>query len=449
LASTFPVASLRPTELDGGHLSRAAFERRLAREILISERLRVQILATIPGLALILFLAVTASSPELVDRALQGKMDRLRVALLLGSFAAYELVALWYVERLIATGGEPPRIRRYINALVEVSLPTCVILYYMAFTDTDPVAALLLPAPFIYFVFILLSTLRLDFLLCLFTGAVAAIEYTAVSLTVIEYGRWSVEHAAFASAAHHLGKAAVLLVSGIAAGFVARRLRRAFVNTLRSLEERRNIVDLFGQHVSQAVVDQLLARKADAKSEVREVCVMFLDVRNFTAFAENRSPEEVVDYLNSLFAFMIDSVNAHHGIVNKFLGDGFMAVFGAPLSDGKDCRHAVDASMEILGRLDAAVGGGALPETMVGIALHAGPAVVGNVGSAMRKEYTVIGDVVNVASRVESLNKEFGSRLLVTDRVWEASGKPVEGAVAKKPLTVRGRKEPIQIYQLA
>src|SRR5262245_13357297 len=348
--STLSLLPARLTEADRDKASHEAFERRLAREILISERLRVQILAAIPGLALILFLAATASNPELVDKAFQGQMDRLRVGLLLGSFAAYELVALWSVEKLIATDREPPRIRRYLNALVEVSLPTCVLLYYMAFTDTDSVAALLLPATFIYFVFILLSTLRLDFLLCLFTGAVAAVEYLVMSLVVIEYGRWSVEHAVFSSVPHHLGKAAVLLVSGIAAGFVARRLRRAFVNTLKSMEERRNILDLFGQHVSQAVVDQLMARKADAKSEVREVCVMFLDVRNFTAFSEKRSPEEVVDYLNSLFAFMIETVNAHHGIVNKFLGDGFMAVFGAPLSDGADCRHAVNAALEILER---------------------------------------------------------------------------------------------------
>jgi adenylate cyclase len=445
--STFSALPFAPVERRG--TSREAFERRLTREILISERLRVQILAAIPGLALILFMAATASNAELVDRALSGKMDRLRVGLLLGAFTAYELVALWYVEKLITTGREPPVLRRYLNALVEVSLPSCVILYYMAFTDTDPVAALLLPAPFFYFVFILLSTLRLDFLLCFFTGLVAALQYLAISLVVIAWGRWSVEHTVFASAPHHIAKASVLLASGIAAGFVARRLRRAFINTLRSLEERREILDLFGQHVSPEVVDQLVARREEARSQVREVCVMFLDVRGFTAFSEKRTPEEVVGYLNALFEVAVEKVNARHGIVNKFLGDGFMAVFGAPLSDGQDCKHAVEAALEILARVEELVAAGRLPATRLGIALHAGEAVVGNVGSTMRKEYTVIGDVVNVASRVEALNKELGSQLLITDRVWELSGKEVAGATAQPPLHVRGREEPVRIWRLA
>ncbi len=85
---------------------------------------------------------------------------------------------------------------------------------------------------------------------------------------------------------------------------------------------------------------------------------MFLDIRNFTAFAENRHPEEVVEYLESLFEFMIEIVSRHRGIVNKFLGDGFMAVFGAPLSDGRDCANAVAAAREILARVDEEVARG-------------------------------------------------------------------------------------------
>src|SRR5262249_14569600 len=166
-----------------------------------------------------------------------------------------------------------------------------------------------------------------------------------------------------------------------------------------------------GQHVSPAVVDRLLEQRADVKSEVRDVCVMFLDVRNFTAFAEKRTPEEVVEYLNSLFDFMIDSVNRHHGIVNKFLGDGVMAVFGAPLSDGKECVHAIDAAQEILAQIEEMVESGRIPPTRVGIGLHFGKALIGNVGSGARKEYTVIGDAVNVAARIEQLNKELGSQL--------------------------------------
>lgn len=425
-----------------------AFERRLNREILISERLRVTLLALIPGVSMLLFLAASAVRPDLVEKTLHGQLDRLRIGLFLGGVSIYEFFSLRSVERLIKSGQKPPLLRRYVNALVEMSLPTVVVLYYMAVVG--PVDALLLPPTFTYFVFILLSTLRLDFALCVFSGLVAALEYAILALVAVTaVSTAGPVDPALASIPHHLGKAAILFVSGVAAGFVARRLRTSFVNTLRSIEDRNRVVGVFGQHVSPAVVERLLASGADAKSEVRDVCVMFVDIRNFTAFSEDKSPEEVVGYLNALFDLMLDGINEHHGIVNKFLGDGFMAIFGAPLSEGNHCKNAIEAALAIVACIDAEVKAGRLPPTRIGIGVHAGKAVIGNVGSRQRKEYTVIGDVVNVASRVEALNKELGSQILVTEEVWSAGATEGVLAVAKDPLTVRGRKAPIQIYQLA
>jgi adenylate cyclase len=122
-------------------------------------------------------------------------------------------------------------------------------------------------------------------------------------------------------------------------------------------------------------------------------------------------------YLNTLFDFMLDVVNAHHGIVNKFLGDGFMAVFGAPIDDTECCGHAVAASLEILERLDRLNAVGKIHPTRVGIGLHTGEAVTGNVGSSERKEDTIIGDFVNLASRLEQATKEFHARLLISEAV--------------------------------
>ncbi len=424
--------------------ARDALERRLTREILIAERLRSTLLAIVPGAAMLVFLAGSALEPTLLVTIFRGPVDRVPVGFFLGVVAVYEFYSLYSIERLIRSQKKPPVLRRYVNALIEVSLPTCVIVYYMSIVE--PVYALLLPPTFVYFIFILLSTLRLDFALSSFTGLVAALEYAGLALIVV--GPRTQTEDGTGSLPHHLGKACILLVSGIAAGFVARRLRKSFVNTLESIEDRNRVLNVFGQHVSPAVAEQLLAQKADVKSEVREVCVMFLDIRDFTAFAAKRTPEEVVGYLNSVFEFMIESVNAHHGIVNKFLGDGFMAIFGAPLRDEDHCRHGVEAGLSIIAKVAELVAAGKIPATRVGIGLHAGRAVVGNVGSAMRKEYTVIGDVVNVASRVEALNKQFGSQLLVTEQVREASGMAQEAWIAKPPLTVRGRDEPVLIYEL-
>jgi len=196
-------------------------------------------------------------------------------------------------------------------------------------------------------------------------------------------------------------------------------------------------------------MEKLITLKPDLRSERRNVCVMFLDIRNFTTFAEKRAPEEVVTYLESLFEFMIEIVNRHHGVINKFLGDGFMAVFGAPLSDGSDCLNGVKAAQEILERVRKEVDRGNVLPTRLGIGLHAGEAVTGSIGSSQRREYTVIGDVVNLASRIEKLNKEFGSQLLISDMVRKTLQNQLEKVTPMGQVHVRGREEAIQIYQVA
>jgi adenylate cyclase len=430
-----------PTDTNGN-----AFEQRLIREILISERFRVTLLALFPGILMLLVLAAGALSPDLLSQTLRLRLDRLRVGLFLAGVSIYEFSALRSVQKLIQSGKQSTPLRRYVNAFIETTMPTCVVMYYM--TVVGPLPALFLPHVFTYFVFILLSTLRLDFALSVFTGFVAAIEYAALSLFAIASDTELTLDPSLSSIPHHVAKAAILLVSGVAAGFVAQRLRKSFVNTLRSIEDRNRIVNVFGQHVTPAVVERLIVEGTETRSEEREVCVMFVDVRNFTAMSENKSPSEVVGYLNSLFDPMIESVNKHNGIVNKFLGDGFMAIFGAPLAEGNQARNAVLAARELLDHLRVRVAKGSIAPTRIGIGVHIGKVVIGNVGSRTRKEYTVIGDVVNVASRVEALNKELGSQLLATEEVWDAADLQGICAIPRAPLTVRGRKAPIKVYEL-
>jgi adenylate cyclase len=218
--------------------------------------------------------------------------------------------------------------------------------------------------------------------------------------------------------------------------------------TIRTAEEKNRIIGMFGQHVSPAVVNKLLDQKGELDSETRYVCMMFLDIRNFTKFAESRQPEEVVSYLNTLFDFMIEIINMNKGIINKFLGDGFMAVFGAPISDGEDCRNAVQAARGILERLRHDISAGIIPETGVGIGIHAGMAVTGHVGSHLRKEYTIIGDVVNLASRIEQLNKKYNSTLLVSEEVWRSIEKSSYATEDLGTVDIRGHSGTVHIYRL-
>lgn len=425
---------------------RAAFERRLGREILTAERFRATLLAVLPTTAMLAFLAVSSAYPDAVTALLHGKFDRTPPGLFLCAVAGFEFYVLFTTEKMLRSGGRPSAARRYGYAFVETSLPTLVILYYA--TILGPVQALLMPSAFLYFVFILLSTLRLDFFLCAFTGLVAAVEYAAVALF------WgsadtTVAEPVLTSLPQHLAKATILLVAGVAAGFVASRVRGSFLRALESLEERARILGVFGQHVSPEVAERLVAGESESRSEQREVCVLFLDIRGFTTFAEKHGADEVVTYLNTIFDGTVDAVVTHRGMVNKFLGDGFMAVFGTQEAPGNPCADAIAAGLDAIERVRALVAEGRIPATRVGLGLHAGSAVVGNVGSTRRKEYTVIGDVVNVASRVEALNKELGSQMLVTEEVWRGAGNEQDPPLAREPLKVRGRETPVRIFQLA
>ncbi len=221
------------------------------------------------------------------------------------------------------------------------------------------------------------------------------------------------------------------------------------IESTRLLEERNRVLGVFGQHVSPAIVEELLKTGTEFASRRQYVCLLFLDIRGFTTYAENRPPEEVVAYLNTVFDFMIDAVNRHHGIVHRLLGDGFVALFGAPFSLGNDRRNAVDAAQAILAQLEAESAAGAIPPTRVGIGIHAGEVVAGTVGSASRREYQVNGDVVNLAARIEQMNKDFGSQLLISEEVWKALDPARYRAQALGPLEVRGRSGTVRLYRLA
>jgi adenylate cyclase len=364
-------------------------------------------------------------------------------------FALFELL-IWYIlKHCLDTGKSVPAICHYIVALVEISLPTMLILI---FSHALHVYALFLPAVFMYFLIIALSGLRLNFYICIFTGAVAAIEYVLLALYIINTTEFPVEFHEMGPTYKilaHLLKGLMLLASGIITGIITNKLKNGFLKSFQSVNEKNHIMSMFGQHVSPAVMEKLLLQKNSTEGEVQNVCVMFLDIRNFTTFSESRTPQEVVAYLNSLFDFMINIVNRNHGIINKFLGDGFMAVFGAPFSNGLDSCNAVNASKEILQKLKEEIEAGSILPTTVGIGLHTGNAVTGNIGSIQRKEYTIIGDVVNLASRIESLNKQFNSQFLISGTVKEAIGDAGNDAVSLGEVIVKGRAEPVEIFKLA
>jgi adenylate cyclase len=155
----------------------------------------------------------------------------------------------------------------------------------------------------------------------------------------------------------------------------------------------------------------------------------------------------VVDRLDGAFAVLVEILDRHGGIVNKFLGDGFLALFGAPFEAPEAARHAVAAAREMLAAMNGINAASGWP-LRIGIGIHFGEVVAGNIGSPRRKEYTVIGDTVNFAARLEQLNKEFNSQLLISASVRDALGGDGNDAVPLGEVAIRGYDRPMTVWQL-
>jgi adenylate cyclase len=215
-------------------------------------------------------------------------------------------------------------------------------------------------------------------------------------------------------------------------------------------KDRRRIQELFGGYVSDQVIAQLLDLPDGVVlgGERRRIAVLFADIRNFTTRSESARPEEIVDLLNQYFTEIVAVIQAHGGTVNSLMGDGIMAMFGAPIPDADAALHAVEAArqmMRAVQRLNARIASPGTEPIRIGVGINAGDAVIGNMGSPRMMEYTAIGDVVNTASRIEGKTKDVGADILIGQAVFEW----IDGRIPAEPrgeVHVKGRVAAIPVY---
>jgi adenylate cyclase len=419
----------------------AGFTHALTQQVLRTELIRIKALIATTAVLAIMLLAVHTLDPYAVDHLWSGRLKPAYIYAILFPFILFELWVHTTISRYLRLDRDVPLYRRYLGALIETSMPTLALALHI--DSMGSVQALGFVVPLIYFIFIILSTLRQDFWLSTFTGFVAAAELFGMAMFYHPVGSADPPPDLY----YHVVRSLVVLVSGMLAGAVGVQLRRQFEASILAATARDRITNLFGQHVSPQVVERLMSQGAATESEIRKVAVMFVDFRSFTAGASTRSPREVVDRLDGAFAVLVDILDRHGGIVNKFLGDGFLALFGAPLEAADAAHHAVAAAREMLAANELANQATSWP-LRIGIGIHFGEVVAGNIGSPRRKEYTVIGDTVNFAARLEALNKEFNSQLLVSAAVRDALGGDADDAVSLGKVAIRGYDRPMMVWQL-
>jgi adenylate cyclase len=219
-------------------------------------------------------------------------------------------------------------------------------------------------------------------------------------------------------------------------------LQAGFNRMLAGLRERAQIREAFGTYVDAEVAEHILKEGTALEGEEVDVTLMFIDIRDFTGFAERRSAPEVVTTLNRLWESIVPVIHAHSGHVDKFIGDGLLGVFGAPRRVHEHADQALAAALEIVAAVEDEFQG----ELSVGVGLNSGVVVAGNVGGAGRFDFSVIGDAVNVAARVEAATRQTGDPVLVSEHTRRLLTRDDVELQGRQQLRLKGKQEAIVLY---
>jgi class 3 adenylate cyclase len=383
-----------------------------------------------------------------MPRIVQLLLPWVTISLLLGCWGWYLLVRRSRYRLLYA------RLSSALDALVLADFTIMSVLGSIEYGQGVPTAlyAGAAPLPFLAFFALVSAGLRQDPLACLLTGAFAMV-ITGASM-------WVLQPYVDAGLLEKLGNfpAGMLwIVRGVAfaacmavVALTARRAREMARRAGRASAAQSRVIQLFGKYVAPEVARGVIDANGEARAEMVEVTVLFTDLRNFTGLSEKLSPGAVLEVLNTHYQAIIPAVHAHGGTVNKFIGDAIMATFGAPLRQGDHAERAVRAALQMLEAMEALnvrLRERGLPELEMGIGVATGPVVVGTLGATQRVEYAVIGDTVNTASRLEGLNKELGTRLLLSPGTRDA----LAGVLPTRGLgevSVKGKARPVPVFTI-
>ena len=280
-----------------------------------------------------------------------------------------------------------------------------------------------------------------------------AVILDAVFMTALLWMDSNLNHTLIATTAANV--VMVLLIFAASGGLALSIAARGASLVSRGAQEAQTAEQVrqrLGAYVSTELLDIVLAEGNDKLGGRRQtVVILFSDIRGFTQYSESREPEALVQELNHYFEAMLGPIQEFGGVVDKFMGDAIMAVWGIPESRPDDASRAIAAAKamgEALTAHNQERATRALPPILQGIGMHTGEVVAGNIGTRVRRQFTVIGDAVNIASRLEALTKEHNVPVLLSRNVIEAAGASADSVKHRGTVAVRGRTEPVAVYSL-
>lgn len=427
-----------------------SFQESLKLEIFRSGRLRSKILVGLLGLEAISLIVIYLFYSEEYLIMFKNHISIFAILIFTFILIVYETIIQYLISKKSKLFILDPRFFTHFNIISEVTLFSFLLIFIIEYSNQTII--LQSPATLTYFIFIVLSIFRLNFRLSLFAGCLAAFEYILISIYYSNFSSSTPVDNIYPglTGMQYLVQGLIMIITGIAAAFVADLINKKMLVSLNNIKDKNDVIDLFGQQVSSEIVDNILKNKNELLGARKKVCIMFLDIRQFTPFVERHQPEEVVSYLNTLFSLLIDIVQSHHGVINQFLGDGFMATFGAPVLVGNSSQYATEAAQKIIYEINSEVNKGNIPETRIGIGLHYDEAVTGNIGSSARKQYSITGKVVIIASRIEQLNKKYKTQLLISEEVYNQLNNVTKNTFAwLETSKIKGSEKLISLYNFA
>lgn len=315
--------------------------------------------------------------------------------------------------------GERSVIFRFINVAIEISSVTVVMIIFIEIFNADTIISG--PLVMVYLLMTIMTGFRCSLRLSLFAGIMSAFQH--LLLYIIYFNNLSpdlLDRLLDLGLPGIIQKSLYLLLGGAVAGMVATNTKKLIIKIANKSLETQEVKITFGQYVSEEIRDSILNGEIDINGIEREGVILFSDLRNFTTLLEKYPPQTVVNQLNEYFSAMVEVIGNRQGVVNKFIGDAIMSVFGLFNEDGPVEYLALNCALEMhrkLEELNKDWQKRGMHTLNMGIGISCGKFLTGNIGSRERKEFTCIGDVVNTASRLESLTKKYKKDIIIEENL--------------------------------